>query len=80
MVVLRGLAPAEAVAAAERAWDAGVDLVEVPIETADRVRSLAAAAAAGAERGKPVGAGTVVVPEQVTDVITQVLGLHCRGR
>jgi 2-dehydro-3-deoxyphosphogluconate aldolase/(4S)-4-hydroxy-2-oxoglutarate aldolase len=65
MVILRGLAAKDTVAAAQRAWDAGVELLEVPIEAADQVPSLAATVAAGAERGKLVGAGTVITAEQV---------------
>src|SRR5690606_14746036 len=66
MVILRGLpTPAETVAAAERAWDAGVELLEVPIGEPDQVASLAAVAQAGAQRGKLVGAGTVITTQQV---------------
>ncbi|QSB16110.1 bifunctional 4-hydroxy-2-oxoglutarate aldolase/2-dehydro-3-deoxy-phosphogluconate aldolase [Natronosporangium hydrolyticum] len=65
MTILRGLPPAETVALAQLAWDAGVELLEVPIGTADQVPALAAAVAAGAERGKLVGAGTVITQEQV---------------
>jgi len=65
MVILRGLPPTETVAAAHMAWDAGVELVEVPIGGTGDVASLAAAVRAGAERGKTVGAGTVITREQV---------------
>lgn len=66
MVILRGLPTvAEAVAAACRAWDAGVELVEVPIGQPDQVPQLAAVVIAGRERGKLVGAGTVITPEHV---------------
>jgi 2-dehydro-3-deoxyphosphogluconate aldolase/(4S)-4-hydroxy-2-oxoglutarate aldolase len=65
MTILRGRPPAETVALANAAWDAGVSLLEVPIGAAEQVPSLAAAVAAGAERGMLVGAGTVVTVEQV---------------
>ncbi|WP_239676266.1 bifunctional 4-hydroxy-2-oxoglutarate aldolase/2-dehydro-3-deoxy-phosphogluconate aldolase [Natronosporangium hydrolyticum] len=66
MVILRGLpSPTAAVAAASRAWDSGVELVEVPVERPELVSSLAAVVAAGAERGKGVGAGTVITGDQV---------------
>jgi 2-dehydro-3-deoxyphosphogluconate aldolase/(4S)-4-hydroxy-2-oxoglutarate aldolase len=65
MAVLRGLSAQEAVTAAHRAWDLGIELLEVPIGHADQVAVLAAAVAAGRERGKIVGAGTVITPEQV---------------
>ncbi|WP_433124392.1 bifunctional 4-hydroxy-2-oxoglutarate aldolase/2-dehydro-3-deoxy-phosphogluconate aldolase [Micromonospora sp. CA-240977] len=65
MAILRGLPVAETVRLAERAWDLGIDVVEVPVATADAVPSLRAAVAAGAERGRIVGAGTVLDVEQV---------------
>ena len=65
MIVLRGLSVDETVAAAHRAWDCGVELVEVPIGSPDQVPALAAAVSAGAGRGKHVGAGTVITDEQV---------------
>jgi Entner-Doudoroff aldolase len=65
MVVLRGLPPADTVQVAEDAWDAGVELLEVPIGRPEQVPSLSAAVVAGRERGRMVGAGTVVTPEQV---------------
>lgn len=65
IAVLRGLTPAEAVRSATRAWDAGVEHVEVTIETPEAVPSLAAVASAAAERGVPVGAGTIIRIEQL---------------
>lgn len=65
MTILRGLPADETVALAHRAWDAGVELLEVPIGAPEQVASLTAVAAAGAERGKLVGAGTVITSEQV---------------
>lgn len=65
IAVLRGLTPAEAVRSATRAWDAGVEHVEVTIETPEAVPSLAAVAGAAAERGVAVGAGTIICIEQL---------------
>ncbi|MCG5468113.1 bifunctional 4-hydroxy-2-oxoglutarate aldolase/2-dehydro-3-deoxy-phosphogluconate aldolase [Micromonospora sp. LAH09] len=65
MAILRGLPVAETVRLAERAWDLGIDVVEVPVATADAVPALRAAVEAGAERGRIVGAGTVLDVEQV---------------
>lgn len=65
MAVLRGRPPAETVELATRAWDLGIDIVEVPIGHPDQVPSLVAAVRAGAERGLTVGAGTIVSVEQV---------------
>lgn len=60
MAILRGHEPARTVELATRAWDLGIEHVEVPIQTPDAVPSLLAAIAAGAERGRGVGAGTVI--------------------
>jgi 2-dehydro-3-deoxyphosphogluconate aldolase/(4S)-4-hydroxy-2-oxoglutarate aldolase len=66
MVILRGLpSTTDAVTAATHAWDVGVELVEVPIGEPGQVPHLAAVVAAGRERGKQVGAGTIISSEQV---------------
>jgi len=65
IAVLRGLTPAEAVRSATRAWDVGVQHVEVTIETPGAIPSLAAVASAATERGVAVGAGTIVSVEQL---------------
>ncbi len=68
MAILRGLPPAETVALCHRAWDTGINVVEVPVQNEDAMPSLRAAIAAGRERDRPVGAGTVISQEQVTAV------------
>jgi 2-dehydro-3-deoxyphosphogluconate aldolase/(4S)-4-hydroxy-2-oxoglutarate aldolase len=68
MAILRGMPERETVELATRAWDLGVDLVEVPVQTPDALPALRAAIAAGAERGRTVGAGTVITLEQVRAV------------
>lgn len=65
MAILRGLAPAETVRIAQRAWDVGITTVEVPIGSPDQVASLQAAVQAGRERRMAVGAGTVITVEQI---------------
>ena len=65
MAILRNMDPHRSVALATRAWDLGIDLVEVPIQSPDAIPSLAAVVKAGAERGKMVGAGTIISSEQV---------------
>ncbi|MEU4397598.1 bifunctional 4-hydroxy-2-oxoglutarate aldolase/2-dehydro-3-deoxy-phosphogluconate aldolase [Micromonospora orduensis] len=65
MAILRGLPVAETVRLAVRAWDLGIDVVEVPVATPDAVPALRAAVEAGAERGRIVGAGTVLDSGQV---------------
>ena len=68
MAILRGLPERETVELATRAWDLGIRLVEVPVQTPDALPSLRAVVAAGRERGLPVGAGTVISLEQVREV------------
>jgi 2-dehydro-3-deoxyphosphogluconate aldolase/(4S)-4-hydroxy-2-oxoglutarate aldolase len=66
MIILRGMpSPRAAVEAAHRAWDAGVALVEVPIGQPDDVDDLAAVVDAGQDRGKTVGAGTIIAADRV---------------
>lgn len=60
MAIWRGLPADETVALSERLWDAGVDLVEVPIGQPGQEAALAAAVEAAEPRGHAVGAGTVV--------------------
>lgn len=68
LAILRGFDPQRTVELAERAWDLGIDAIEVPVESSRAEPSLRAAVAAGAERGRPVGAGTVLDPEQLRAV------------
>ena len=68
MAILRGLPEGETVELATRAWDLGIEVVEVPVQTPDALPSLRAAVAAAAERGRTIGAGTVIDTEQVTQV------------
>ncbi|MEV4389187.1 bifunctional 4-hydroxy-2-oxoglutarate aldolase/2-dehydro-3-deoxy-phosphogluconate aldolase [Micromonospora sp. NPDC049580] len=65
MAILRGLPVAETVRLAERAWDLGIVVVEVPVATPDAVPALRAAVEAGAARDRIVGAGTVLDADQV---------------
>jgi 2-dehydro-3-deoxyphosphogluconate aldolase/(4S)-4-hydroxy-2-oxoglutarate aldolase len=65
IAVLRGLSADESVRLSERAWDVGVEHVEIPIQTPAAVPALRAAAAAAAARGLLVGAGTVTTLEQL---------------
>ncbi|MGP4018229.1 bifunctional 4-hydroxy-2-oxoglutarate aldolase/2-dehydro-3-deoxy-phosphogluconate aldolase [Saccharopolyspora sp. 5N708] len=65
MAILRGMDPQRTVELAERAWDLGIEAVEVPIETQRAESSLRAAVLAGAKRDRPVGAGTIVTTEQL---------------
>lgn len=66
MVILRGMpSSGAAVDAAHRAWDAGVELLEVPIGQPGDIEALAAVVVAGGNRGKIVGAGTIITTGRV---------------
>lgn len=65
MAIFRNYEPSAAVAAAELAWDLGIAVVEVPVQSPEAMDSLEAVVRAGAERGKPVGAGTVTSVDQL---------------
>lgn len=65
MAILRGMGEERSLAVAAQTWDLGIDLVEIPIQTEEDVRALTAVVAAGKERGKIVGAGTVVTLDHV---------------
>ncbi len=65
MAIFRNMEPAHATLLAHRAWDLGIELVEVPIHTAAALPALRAVVAAGRERGKRVGAGTIISLEQI---------------
>ncbi|MHC5560718.1 bifunctional 4-hydroxy-2-oxoglutarate aldolase/2-dehydro-3-deoxy-phosphogluconate aldolase [Kocuria sp. U4B] len=60
MAILRGYTPERTVELATRAWELGIDCVEVPVQSASAVEALAATVAAGRDAGRLVGAGTVV--------------------
>jgi 2-dehydro-3-deoxyphosphogluconate aldolase/(4S)-4-hydroxy-2-oxoglutarate aldolase len=74
MAILRGYSPAESVSLSMRAWDLGISAVEVPVQTRDALPSLQAVVAAGRERGRIVGAGTVVSREQLAAIETAGAG------
>lgn len=65
MAIWRGLPADETVALSERLWDAGIDLVEVPIGRPGQEEALAAAVKAAEPRGHLVGAGTVITAGHV---------------
>ncbi|WP_243065135.1 bifunctional 4-hydroxy-2-oxoglutarate aldolase/2-dehydro-3-deoxy-phosphogluconate aldolase [Humibacter sp. RRB41] len=60
MAILRGFGPERTLQLAEKAWDLGVTLVEVPIQSTRDIEALEATVAAGKGRGLAVGAGTVI--------------------
>ncbi len=82
MAIFRGSDPRATVDLCTKAWDLGISLVEVPVQTPDALPSLRAAIAAGRERGLAVGAGTVTTTDQLRQVhqdgvaFTVAPGLH----
>lgn len=65
MAILRGMGVERSAALATTAWDLGLDHVEVPLQTEEDERALREVVRLGAERGKVVGAGTIVRVDQV---------------
>lgn len=68
MGIFRNQTPEATVRLCHAAWDFGIDLVEIPVQSRDALPSLAAAVEAGRRCGRIVGAGTVTTPEQLTEV------------
>ena len=66
MAILRGMGVERSVRLATIAWELGIDAVEVPVQGEEDERTLRELVRLGAERGKAVGAGTIVSPELVT--------------
>lgn len=65
MAILRSAGVERAVRVATKAWELGLDSVEVTIQSPDDVDALREVAALGRQRGAIVGAGTIVDPAQV---------------
>lgn len=65
MAILRGMGAERSLAVSTTAWDLGFEVVELPIQTEEDLEALRVVAAAGRERGKIVGAGTVVSAQHV---------------
>lgn len=63
MVILRGCPPDEATELANRAWQAGVKLVEVPLGTETQLAALKEVTEIGEAINIAVGAGTVITPQ-----------------
>ncbi|WP_240750593.1 bifunctional 4-hydroxy-2-oxoglutarate aldolase/2-dehydro-3-deoxy-phosphogluconate aldolase [Microbacterium sp. K27] len=70
MAILRGMGAEHSLALSTTAWNLGIDVVELPIQTPDDVEALRVVAAAGRTRGKAVGAGTVVSAEHVAQALS----------
>lgn len=60
MAILRGTGVERSVQLARTAWELGIEAVEVTLQSPEDRDALAAVVAEGHERGKHVGAGTIV--------------------
>ncbi len=67
IAILRGVTPGEAVAIGETLFDAGFRVIEVPLNSPEPLESIRRLAAALGDRAR-IGAGTVLSPQQVSDV------------
>ncbi|MGE3065946.1 MAG: 2-dehydro-3-deoxy-6-phosphogalactonate aldolase [Hyphomicrobiaceae bacterium] len=67
IAILRGIAPGEILAACEALVQAGITLIEVPLNSPQPLKSIASAGAAMQGRAR-IGAGTVLSPGEVDAV------------
>lgn len=67
IAILRGITPSEAAPAALSLLDAGIDRIEVPLNSPDPLESIREMAVAVGDRAL-IGAGTVLTVEQVEEV------------
>src|SRR4051794_24939687 len=67
IAILRGVTPDRAVETAAAIVDAGIGWIEVPLNSPEPLRSIAAMQAALGDRAR-IGAGTVLAPEEVRAV------------
>ncbi|GAB3536455.1 bifunctional 4-hydroxy-2-oxoglutarate aldolase/2-dehydro-3-deoxy-phosphogluconate aldolase [Arthrobacter tecti] len=60
MAILRGFGPDLTLELARKAWDLGIDCVEIPIQSRQDLQALRQVAEAAQGHGRVVGAGTVI--------------------
>lgn len=65
MAILRGMGVERSMELATTAWDLGIDSVELPLQTDEDHAALREVSRLAAERGRSVGAGTIVRREQI---------------
>ena len=69
IAIFRGMARERTLELCQRAWDSGVELIEVPAQNEAALDTLAAAVELGRSQGKLVGAGTLLEVRQVEAVV-----------
>lgn len=67
MAILRGHGPQRSMELAEKAWELGIRLVEITLQSEVDLAALRRVSAAAAERGHVIGAGTVTCREQIAE-------------
>lgn len=67
--IFRGLGRDRTITLCRRAWDLGVTLVEIPVQSDEDLDALSAAVAFGREEGRLVGAGTVTSAQLLREVV-----------
>lgn len=65
MAIFRGQGVERSLKLALRAWDLGIDSVELPLQNKEDAEAIRQVAALGAEHGKSVGAGTIIHEEAI---------------
>lgn len=68
MAILRGIGVERSLELSTNAWDLGIHHVELTVQSEADLEALRVVAAAGRERGRLVGAGTVISPEQIPQI------------
>lgn len=69
MAILRGMGVERSVRVSQTAWELGIDSVELPLQTDEDERALREVVRRAAERGKSVGAGTIISAAHVTRAV-----------
>lgn len=69
IAIFRGQSPSDTVRSCRRAWDSGIELVEIPIQGVNAGSSLVAAIDAAGPEGRIVGAGSLRTAADIDTVI-----------
>lgn len=65
MAIFRGLGVGRSIDLAQRAWDLGIDSVELPLQSEEDAQAIREVAAIGVQQDKSVGAGTIICVDQI---------------